>query len=263
VSNFIITLTTDFGISSPYVAQMKGVILGCNPAATIVDVTHAIPPQNITAGAIALREVAMHFPPRSIHIAVVDPGVGSARQIIYVEAGAQRFVGPDNGLFSLVTREHPAQRMVAVTNRAFWQSDVSSTFHGRDIIAPVAARLSRGLDPVELGPALERMVELPWPIPNIADGRVTGEVTHIDAFGNAISNLRQADVARLAAPRTQLRVDVRGRPLRIHATYSQASAGDAIALFGSGGYLEIAMVNGSAANALGLTPGDAIDVSVS
>ena len=145
----LITLMTDFGAGSPYVAAMKGVILSINPSVTLVDLTHAIPPQDVREGALVLEDVAPYFPPGTIHVAVVDPGVGTDRAILYAEIGSQRYVAPDNGLLSRLSRNTPPSRIVRLTNPDYWLRPVSATFHGRDIMAPVAARLSLGLDPAK------------------------------------------------------------------------------------------------------------------
>src|SRR3954471_871694 len=159
----IITLTTDFGPGSRYVGAMKGVILSINPRATIVDLSHAIPPQDIRAGAIVLAETAMWYPPGSIHIAVVDPGVGSKRRVVYAQIGTQHFIAPDNGLLSRLAMLEKPSKIVSVDEPRHWMPSVSRTFHGRDIMSPVAARLSLGLSPDELGRPQESLLEIPWP----------------------------------------------------------------------------------------------------
>lgn len=253
----IITLTTDFGIGSPYVAQMKGVVLGFCPEATIVDITHAVPAQNILAGAIALRDASMQFPAGTIHISVVDPGVGTARQLIYLESAGQRYVGPDNGLFSLVTREHGLTRLVALTNREYWGAHISSTFHGRDIMAPVAARLALGLDPQALGEELHELITLRWPAPQSTAEAFCGEIVYFDSFGNAVSNVHRRDVAAWNARDAALHVQFGVHLVRgLSATYGSHPPGEVVALYGSGDYLEIAVVNGSAQAKLGLQIGD-------
>jgi S-adenosyl-L-methionine hydrolase (adenosine-forming) len=257
----IITLTTDFGQSSSYVAQMKGVILGICPDATIVDITHAVPPQNIMAGAIALRDATPHFPSGTIHVAVVDPGVGTERRIIYVEAGGQRYVGPDNGLLCLVTRGTSAVRIIAVTNEALWRETVSHTFHGRDIMAPVAARLAMGLPPADLGQYAATMEEPRWPQAFKSGDTIHGSVTHIDSFGNAITNIPEALLDRSASPAPQWQVSVAGCMIQqISANYAQRRPGEFTALIGSSGYLEIAVVNGSATVGLDLRGGEEVVV---
>lgn len=255
----IITLTTDFGIGSTYVAQMKGVMLGICSKATIVDITHAVPAQNILAGAIALRDASMQFPEGTIHIGVVDPGVGTARQLIYLESAGQRYVGPDNGLFSLVTREHGITRLVALTNREHWGAHISSTFHGRDIMAPVAARLALGLDPRLLGKERMELVALPWPEPQSTSEALCGEIVYFDSFGNAVSNVHRRDVAASNARDAALHIHIGAHLVRgLSATYGSHPPGEVVALYGSGDYLEIAVVNGSAQAKLGLQIGDRI-----
>jgi S-adenosylmethionine hydrolase len=255
----VITLTTDFGLASSYVAQMKGVILGINPDATILDVTHDVPAQNVMAGAIALRDATRYFPEDSIHVAVVDPGVGSARRIAYAEIDKRHYLAPDNGLLSLLTRECPPARLIEVTRRELFRDTVSSTFHGRDIFAPVAARLSLGLNPGELGPPLPALTMLEWPSPVRESETITGRVTHVDGFGNAITNVHQSDLAALA--NGPLEVLVAGHVIAgTCTTYSYRPPGELIALVGSSGYLEVAIVNGSAAREIGLKIEDRVVV---
>ena len=150
----IITLTTDFGSGSHYVAAMKGVILSICPAATIVDIAHDVPPQDIRRAALLLDDVADWFPPETIHVAVVDPGVGTDRAIVYARIGQQQFIAPDNGLLSRLAARTPPPKLIRLSEPAYWLEHVSTTFHGRDIMAPVAARLALGLDPDRLGPPL-------------------------------------------------------------------------------------------------------------
>src|SRR5688572_22034543 len=185
----LITLTTDFGEGSPYVAAMKGVILSINSEARIIDLTHAIAPQNIKQGAIELDEVTPLFPTGTLHIAVVDPGVGTSRQIVYAEIAGQRYIGPDNGLFSRLADRHVPTKIRAITEERWFRRPVAPTFHGRDIMAPVAAHLSLGLDPDALGPPLSALVSLGWPGAQKVANRITGEVTAVDSFGNLITNV--------------------------------------------------------------------------
>jgi S-adenosyl-L-methionine hydrolase (adenosine-forming) len=263
MSRPIITLTTDFGVSSPYVAQMKGVILRSCPDANVVDLTHAIPPQDIQAGAIALRDTTPHFPPGSIHIAVVDPGVGGARQILYLEAHGRHFIGPDNGLLSLVATNPPPDRMIAIIDRPLGRNETSYTFHGRDVMAPVAARIAMGVDPASFGQVTREMVPLRIPPPTLSESEILGTVTHIDSFGNAISNIRLADLTHLGRPADHLVFrlgDLMIEGLSLH--YAERGAGEYTALVGSNGHLEIARVNGSAAQGLKVRPGERITVRV-
>ena len=188
----IITLTTDFGVGSRYVAAMKGVILSINPQAQIVDLSHAVPPHDIRPGAIVLAETARWFPPGTIHVAVVDPGVGSKRRIVYAQIGTQHFVAPDNGLLSRLASLDRPSKIVGVDEPQYWLPEVSRTFHGRDIMAPVAARLSLGLAPEKLGPPLKQLVELPWAEVQQVPNRIEGEVIEVDSFGNLITNITRA-----------------------------------------------------------------------
>src|SRR3954462_10021972 len=188
----IITLTTDFGPGSRYIAAMKGVILSINPRATIVDLSHAVPPHDIRTGAIVLAETAPWFPAGSIHVAVVDPGVGSKRRIAYAQIGKQHFVAPDNGLLSRLAMLEQPSKIISVEQPQHWMPDVSRTFHGRDIMAPVAARLSLGLAPEELGRPQHQLVEIPWAVVEQVSNRIEGQVIEIDSFGNLITNITQA-----------------------------------------------------------------------
>lgn len=257
----VITLTTDFGPDSPYVAQMKGVILGIHPAANIVDVTHSIRPQNVQQGAIVLRDVTRFFPAGTIHVAVVDPGVGTDRQIVYAEIAGGHYLAPDNGLLSLLTREVQPRQLVAVTNRVYFRDEISHTFHGRDIFAPVAAHLSLGVDPALLGPAMDKLVSLSWPEPKPLDDGVEGEIVDVDHFGNLMTNIAEQSLASLPVPRQRWEIQVAGRVIvGLSRTYGERSADEVIALVGSSGYLEIAQVGGNAVQQLAARVGDAVRV---
>lgn len=240
-----ITLTTDFGVSSAYVAQMKGVLLQRAPGAPLVDVTHAVPPQDILAGALVLEDALRWFPPGSVHVGVVDPGVGTRRRIIAGRLGDGFFVGPDNGLFSLAGAALGFRELVVVERSEYWLSEVSATFHGRDVMAPVAAALYGGTALHQLGTGAIDWVRLQIDPPEQRDGVMTGQVLIADSFGNLITNLRSADV------QSARRARVAGHDVRIVRTYGDAHAGDAIALIGSSGRLEIAIANGNAAERFG------------
>ncbi len=256
----VITLTTDFGEGSRYVAAMKGVILSINPDARLVDVSHSIPAQDIRAGAIVLAETSRWFPAGTIHIGVVDPGVGSARRIVYAEIGAQRFVAPDNGLLSRVAAWEKPTKLIGVENSAFWLSSVSATFHGRDIIAPVAARLSMGLSPDELGRPVERIVDLPWAEVQQVANRIDGEVVEVDSFGNLITNITKKMLE--GVPRNESVViscdehETQG----IFATYSDQPTMTFMAHVGSTGRLELAVVDENASAMLGVRVGAPVTV---
>jgi hypothetical protein len=255
VSMTLITLLTDFGVGSSYVAAMKGVILSINPAAALVDLTHAIPPQGVREGALVLEEVAPIFPAGTIHLAVVDPGVGTQRAIVYAEIGSQRYVAPDNGLLSRLSRQTPPQRIVRLTNSDYWRQPVSATFHGRDIMAPVAAHLSLGLDPAKLGPAADTLVDLDWPAVRQSPGRIAGSILRVDSFGNLISDIT-ADMFAAIPPGAAIRTTCRGTIVdRRVRSYAEAAAGEPVVLLGSSGRLEIAVAHGSAAAVLGASAG--------
>lgn len=260
----LITLTTDFGTGSPYVAQMKGVIYSvCREAGVeceVVDLTHAIGPQNVREGAVVLADVAPYFPAGTLHVAVIDPGVGSSRNILYVDIGTQRFLVPDNGLLGLAVREQWPQRIIVLAEPRYWLPRVSHTFHGRDIFAPVAAHLACGLDPAELGPTSQSLALLDWAVPTKSGGTLTGEVLWIDSFGNLISNLRREEVTALGEP-DQLVVGCGGREIaRVLPNYASAVPGEIIALFDSRDRLEVAVAQGNAAQTLRLSAGQAVTV---
>jgi S-adenosylmethionine hydrolase len=254
----VITLTTDFGVGSPYVAVMKGVILSLSPSATLVDLTHQVPPQDIRYAAMVLADATRWFPPATVHVAVVDPDVGTERSIIVARIGPQTYVAPDNGLLSRLTRAAPASLIVELTDPAYWRPHLSSTFHGRDIMAPVAARLADGIDPLLLGPRRDNLMQLDWPEPIVSQGAITGTVLTIDSFGNLITNIP----AELLVPFARGSVvtcggrDVRG----IARTYADRTMGQITALVGSNGMLEIAVVNGSARQTLNVAAGAEVQV---
>lgn len=263
----IITLTTDFGGQSPYVAQMKAAILCIAPAARIVDLTHGIPPQDVMAGAIALADSAFHFPEGTVHVAVVDPGVGTERAIVVVQADGHWFVAPDNGLLTGVIKTHRPSVMRTADNPVLWRPEVSHTFHGRDIMAPLAAHLSNRIDPEQIGPRCERFALLDWPLPQRAAGRLCGEVIDVDTFGNLITNIRRADVDDWVAGQSKADrcavVHCGSNVIRgISLTYADRPAGSLVALFGSTGRLEIAVAGGNAASHTKLSVGVKVTLSM-
>lgn len=257
----IITLTTDFGAGSPYVAAMKGVILSINAEAAIVDVTHAVPPQDVRRGALALEEATPWFPDGTIHVAVVDPGVGSSRRILYAQFGRQHYIAPDNGLLSRLALPQPAGKMIALEAPEFWLPRVSATFHGRDIMAPAAARLSLGLPAERLGPPTTDFVKLVWPEVVILPRTIQGSVESIDSFGNLITNVTEQMLA--AVPRDEsVRIACdEHETLGIFRTYSDQPPATLVALIGSHGKLELAIVGDSAAAMLGIRTGTPVVVS--
>jgi S-adenosylmethionine hydrolase len=268
----VITLTTDFGLADGYVAAMKGVILGINPAATIIDISHSIRPQDIRQAAFVLATAFPFFPPGTIHMAVVDPGVGTDRKAVILRTPAADFVAPDNGILSYVIHEHETGPLaggragllpgggpeaVAITEPRFWRSPVSATFHGRDIFAPVAAHLSLGVPLAEFGEAVDSLAVFPLPLPSrTPDGVLTGNILHIDSFGNLITNIGRRD---LPGETASLAITVGGEVIRgVSRTYGAGSG--LLALIGSSDRLEISLKNGHAAARLGAEIGDEIRV---
>ncbi len=252
----VVTLTTDFGLRDPYVAEMKGVILGLTGSVHLIDVTHDIPRHDITEGALALEAVAPFFPAGTIHLAVVDPGVGTARRGIAIAAGGQVFVGPDNGLFTPFL-DGGAWTAWEVAAREYRLGAVSRTFHGRDVFAPAAAHIATGVDPSRLGPRVTDPVRLVWPEARAAGAGVAGVVLHADRFGNLVTSIRADAVAALSG----MTVSVAGRTVPLVGTYEELGRGKLGALVGSSGRLEIAAREGSAARALKARRGMPVVVS--
>ncbi len=252
----VITLTSDFGTAEPYVGVMKGVILSRCPQVTLVDLTHGVSPQDVAAGAYLLQTGYGWFAPGTIHLAVVDPGVGADRRAIAAEAGGHRFVAPDNGLLSLILDEAESVRVVQVQAGELFCKPVSSTFHGRDVFAPVAAALARGFELSELGPTIDDWVRLELPsVEQREDGSLSGHVIHIDRFGNLVTDLRGERLPMLAA------VEIAGRKIeRLGRSYAQAEPGELLAVIGSTGRLEISVNRGSAAARLGAKVGTPVNV---
>mgnify|MGYP001577196599 FL=1 len=258
----IVTLTTDFGGRDAWVAAMKGVIFGIARAARraveLVDVTHEVAPHDIVEGALALEAVAPFFPPGTVHLAVVDPGVGTARRGLAVAARGQVFIGPDNGLFTPFLAG-PPWRAWELTAPEYRLSAVSRTFHGRDVFAPAAAHVATGVDPARLGAPVRDPVLLAWPEPGEAGGAVTGEVLHVDRFGNLVTSIRAGALGGALGAGATVRVARRSVP--VVGTYGELARGRAGALVGSSGRLEISVREGSAARVLGARRGTAVAVS--
>lgn len=257
----ILTLTTDFGGGSPYVAQMKGVILSINPDASLVDITHDIAPQNVRQGALVLEEVTHRFPQGTIHVAVVDPGVGTERKIVCAQIAGHHYVAPDNGLLSRVALVESPTLIVSFSNHEYWLPEISRTFHGRDIMSPVAARLSLGTPMEKFGQPINELTMLSWPKVEIEANRITGMVIAIDSFGNLITNI-QAQVLTATGELSSAAVTCAGEATHgIVETYGKSSLGSLVALVGSAGKLEIAVVEGSAAQKLHAKTGDIVTVT--
>ena len=253
----VITLTTDFGTRDTYVAEMKAAILSITPDVHIVDITHEVAPHDVLEGALALEAAAPWFPRATVHVAVVDPGVGTARRGLVVAAGDQVFVGPDNGLFTPFLGASP-WRAFELTETAFRGATVSPTFHGRDVFAPAAAHVARGLSTERLGPRVTDPVLLAWPRPRVAGSRIGGAVVHVDRFGNLVTSIPGDALASLGS---SLTVRVGARSLALVRTYGELARGRPGALVGSRNRLEIAVNAGSAAAVLGAGRGTSVVVS--
>ena len=251
----IITLTTDFGTHDWFVGSMKGVILGVNPQAVVVDITHEIPPGDIRAGAFALAVSCRHFLRNSVHVAVVDPGVGSPRAAIVVKTSDYCFVGPDNGVLSVALAKEKVLEIWKIENEGYFHQPVSNTFHGRDVFAPIAAHLTQRVLMDSLGQPLKDYAKLDWPKPQVTGGLLRGEIIYIDRFGNAISNIeapaKSADTVRVP---DKVQCDLK-------KFYQEVPAGQPLAIPGSTGYLEIAVNGGNAAQTFSLKLGDPVELA--
>ncbi len=271
----IITLTTDFGLTDSYVAAMKGVILSINQEATLVDICHTIKPQNLPQAAFILSTAYQFFPEKTIHVVVVDPGVGTERRAIILITPTAYFVAPDNGVLSYVIEEYstkptednvkqeqrelgPGLEAIAITKPQFWRSPVSPTFHGRDIFAPVAARLSLGLLPIEFGEKIGSLVVLPHSRPyQEAGGSLVSHIIHIDSFGNLVIDIKSDD---LPEARQAITIKIGDQSISgLSRTYTEG--GGLLALIGSSGYLEISLKNGSACAFINAKVGDEVRIS--
>lgn len=262
MSRPVIALLTDFGSRDHYAGTMKGVMLGICPDATLVDLTHEIAPGDVMAGALELDAAVRYFPPATIFLAVVDPGVGSARRAIAVESGGYRFVGPDNGLLSLVWRTSPVTASVELSEPRYARATVSRTFEGRDRFAPAAAWLATGVALSALGHAAQDLVTLSLPAPTVDAAGVTGEVVRVDRFGNLVTNIARPLVAGLMT-QGRLWVTMEGQPIgRVVNTYADVRPGSVCALFSSTDHLEVSLSGGSAASSLGFSRGATARVTV-
>jgi S-adenosylmethionine hydrolase len=256
----IIAFLTDFGLSDHYVGAMKGVTLGICPGATLVDVTHGVPPQDVLAGALELAASYRYFPEGTTFVVVVDPGVGSARRALAAEAGGYQFVAPDNGVLSLVFDQAPPSLVVELSEARYRLPTVSRTFEGRDRFAPAGAWLAGGVGVASLGPRIADWRVLERPVPRVGDARIDGEVVRVDRFGNLITNIDRLTIDRVARGRgVAVSIgDAAGVPLV--TTYTAAAEGGTCALVGSSDHLEVAVRNGSAAERLGVGRGAAVVV---
>jgi S-adenosylmethionine hydrolase len=250
----ILTLLTDFGHNGPYVAAMKGVILSALPSAHLVDLSHSITPQNVLEASFVLASTFEYFPPDTVHLAVVDPGVGTDRWLVAVRAAQQWFVLPDNGLISGVLRSHSVEHIWRITGQTIRLPRISSTFHGRDLLAPAAAHLAAGGPATELGPRTNDLIKLDLFEPSKDERGFIGEVIFRDPFGNLITN-----VERKRLGNDRWRIEIKGVVIpRLSRTYADGAPGSLIAIEGSAGWMEIAVVNGDASRRLEAGPGTTV-----
>lgn len=250
----ILTLTTDFGLSDHYVGTMKGVVLGICPQAQIVDISHGVAPYAIPEGAYLIAQAYRYFPKKTVHVVVVDPGVGTARRAILAEAAGQYFIAPDNGVLGMIfTREKHIVR--ELTNSRYFRKPVSQTFHGRDVFSPAGAHLAAGIKPGSMGKRLIEYLRPDFETPQPAGAHAwTGSVLHIDHFGNIITSFPASEFPGLSGGKFSL--DLGSRRVELLArTYAERAPGELFVIAGSGGYLEVSVGQGSAAQAVGCKPG--------
>ena len=265
MSRRIITLTTDFGLRDGFVGVMRGVILRIFPAAQIVDITHEIAPQDIAQGAFLLANSTPYFPENAVHLAVVDPGVGSERRPIAIRVGKTFFVGPDNGLLSLAVAECERRlgkraRAIHLDRTRYWLPRVSNTFHGRDIFSPSAAHLAKGVPFARLGTPVREWVSLATSAVEQRDGQLVGRVIYIDRYGNIVTDISDKHIGALGLDKSPI-IEIGGTTIRgLVNTYSDVARGEIAALIGSPWKLEIAQREGNAARTLRVKIGDAVTV---
>jgi hypothetical protein len=260
----IITLLSDFGLKDPYVAEMKAVILSICPEARIVDISHEIEKFNMRMGAFILASAAPHFPAGSIHVAVVDPGVGTKRRPIIVETKRCLYVGPDNGLLMLVAQKESISHVYHVSNPRYMLPRVSRTFHGRDVFSPAAAHLARGFPPFEFGPEIHDYVIPEFANPRIVKDKLFGEILHIDDFGNIVSNISAEDLEKICVLEgCPFHVKLEGKTLalKLCSAYGEVQAKKPLGIIGSSDFLEISINRGNASKVFKAKIGDSLRVS--
>lgn len=249
----IITLLSDFGLKDPYVAEMKAVILSIYPKATIVDINHEITKFDVRLGAFILAQAALYFPKGTIHVAVVDPGVGAKRRPMIVETKRSFYVGPDNGLLILSAQREGINHIYEITNPKYMLKDVSRTFHGRDIFSPVAAYLAKGALPSNFGPKIQDPVIPSFTKPKIRKEEIQGEVIHIDNFGNIITNISLRDLREIGIEEGKnliLKLKDRDLTLRLCSAYGEAPLNTPLAIIGGSDFLEVSVNQGNASRVL-------------
>jgi len=254
----VITLLTDFGLTDPYVGSMKGVILSVHPDIHIVDITHGITPQNVDEAAFVLKNAYAYFPENTVHVVVVDPGVGTQRAVLAVQTDRYLFLAPDNGVLKYIFHEEPECRVFRVTNASYFSEHVSRTFHGRDVFAPVAAHVARGLAPEKLGEPFHDYIKGTVKKPIQETDEISGEILYIDQFGNAVSNIDES----LLTGREIKEIRIKGHTFHaLCKTYHDVSTGQPLTLIGSSGTVEISVNRGHADEQLNLQTGDRVTVT--
>ena len=259
----IITLTTDYGTSDHLVGVLKGVILSINPEVNIVDITHSVLAHDLLDGALAIGQAYKYFPPKTIHLVVVDPGVGTTRRPILVAGDTHYFVAPDNGVLSSVYDQSEALYVWNIISEHYFRQPVSNTFHGRDIFAPVAAWLSKSWQSAAFGEPITDFVRFGIPKPKAAGNTVKGIVLRVDHFGNLVTNLTVQDVPALAGTNGKFTIKAGNASVtKVVPTFAQGAAGEAVGIIGSSGYLEISVNKGNAARTIGAARGAEVTVEV-
>ncbi|MEE2909180.1 MAG: SAM-dependent chlorinase/fluorinase [Candidatus Poribacteria bacterium] len=254
----IITLTTDFGLTDTYVGEMKGVIFQINPQAQIIDITHNIPPQDLSSAAFQINNAYQYFPEGSIHIIVIDPSVGSQRRSIVCQTEKAIFVCPDNGICTKIFEQEKLTRTIEITNPNFCLRQISRTFHGRDVFAPVAAHISCGVSLTDLGPEISDITRLSIPQPKITDNEIIGKIIWIDNFGNAITNVSM-ETLKSTSFDTKCTIQIAGIEIdHLSSFYDESGIGSTLALVNSSGNIEIAVNQGSASSTLNIKVGEKI-----
>ena len=254
----MITLTSDFGLKDPYVAEMKGVILTINPNANLIDITHEVEKFNLRMAAFMLASAAPYFPKGTIHLAVVDPGVGTQRRPILIQTRQGFFVGPDNGILILAAQSQGIEHICKLTNPTFMLPKISSTFHGRDIFAPAAAYLDKGVQPAKFGPEINDPIKPEFAKVVRRNGSLIGEVLHVDDFGNIITNITEKELPKVKAVNVEL--PSASLKLSLSKTYAEAKPKETLALIGSHGFVEVAINQVNAAKKFHAKAGDKIQV---
>jgi S-adenosylmethionine hydrolase len=264
-SHPIVTLLTDFGIRDPYVAQMKAVILSICPRTVIVDISHEVEKFNVRMGAFILASATPYFPPGAIHVAVVDPAVGTKRAPLIIETKNFFFVGPDNGLLILAAQADGIRHVYQIENQRYLRPTISYTFHGRDVFAPAAGHLAKGISPQKIGSKLLSYVVPSFSKPLIKNGKITGEINYIDCFGNVVTNIPASLLEQLhVSPGMLLQLHIKGKrfAIRFCQAYGEVQVGEPLGIIGSHNFLELSINQGNAARLFKVVVGDPVDLHV-